>query len=52
MIQEDEISVCDMCGKQFWFDDGIIYYIDQDPKLLCPKCVKEKEDSDGRSSNV
>ena len=43
MEQTDEISVCDLCGKQSWFSKCVIYYIDGDPKLLCPACVETKE---------
>ena len=42
MEQRDEISVCDLCGKQFWFSKGVIYYIDEEPKLLCPECVEAR----------
>lgn len=43
MEQTDEVSVCDLCGKQSWFSECVIYYIGGVPKLLCPSCVETKE---------
>ena len=39
----DVPDVCDLCGKQAWFSRMVIYYIDGVPQLLCPDCVKERE---------
>jgi len=43
MIQKDEITVCDLCGNQIWFSEGTIYYINDEPQLLCPDCQKKQE---------
>ena len=43
--ERDELDVCDLCGKQFWFSEGVIYYINDEPMLLCPECVEAQEDT-------
>jgi len=44
MIQEDKITTCDICGKQIWFfSEGLIFYINGEPRLLCKNCQKKHE---------
>jgi hypothetical protein len=43
MIQKDELTTCDICGKQIWFSEGLIFYINGEPRLLCKNCQKKHE---------
>lgn len=37
-LEKDEISTCDICGKQTWLNKCVIRYVDKEPKLVCPSC--------------
>ena len=46
MYQEsdrEEKTYCDKCGKVMWFSEGIIFYIEDEPKLLCTTCSANQE---------
>ena len=44
--QQDEIAACDKCGRQMMFSEGIIYYSNGIPELLCSECAEEKDKKD------
>jgi len=43
---QDEISSCDKCGTEMWFGEGVIYFSNGIPLLLCPECAEKKDRED------
>ena len=43
--EPDEISICDNCGREFEFPEGIAVSDDKNNLLfLCPECYKERKE--------
>lgn len=38
---KDEISICDMCGREFGFSTGVAIRDGEEVLFLCPECYKE-----------
>ena len=44
--EDDRSATCDKCGKHMMFSEGVIYYFNGVPELVCPECAEEKDKED------
>jgi len=43
---QDETATCDICVRKIFVDEGVIYYSNGIPMLLCPECAEKKDEED------